>query len=92
MKSRDQYLKMLRERYMKAKTKKEKTEMLDEYCRNTGQARKYVIRKMQFVVDLRTKPRKRRKQVYDSQVTAPLAEVWEMFDRPCGQRLKPVLD
>ncbi|MCL0061108.1 transposase [Dehalococcoidia bacterium] len=92
MQSRDQYLKVLRERYFKAKAKKEKTEILDEYCRNTDQARKYVIRKMQSVVDLRPKPRKRRKQIYDGQVTATLAEVWEIFDRPCGQRLKPVLE
>ena len=28
------------------KAKKEKTQILDEYCRNTGQARKYVIRKI----------------------------------------------
>ena len=52
MESRNQYLKVLRERYLKAKAKKEETQILDEYCRNTGQARKYVIRKMQFGADL----------------------------------------
>ena len=46
MHSRNEYLKVLRERYLKAKTKKEKSQILDEYCRNTGQARKYVIRKI----------------------------------------------
>ena len=91
MHSRNEYLKVLRERYLKAKTKKEKTEILDEYCRNTGQARKYVIRKIQPEVDLRLKP-KRRKQTYDGQVTAALAKVWEIFDYPCGQRLKPLLE
>ena len=25
-------------------------------------------------------------------VTAPLAKVWEIFDCPCGQRLKPILE
>jgi len=45
MPTRNQYLKVLRERYLKAEAKKEKTEILDEYCRNTGQARKYVIRR-----------------------------------------------
>ena len=38
------------------------------------------------------KPRKKRKQPYDGQVTAALAKVWEIFDCPCGQRLKPVLE
>lgn len=92
MESRNQYLKVLRERYLKAKAKKEKTQILDEYCRNTGQARKYVIRKMQFGVDLRLKPRRKRKQTYDGQVTTALARVWEIFDCPCGQRLKPILE
>ena len=92
MQSRNQYLKVLRERYLKAKAKKEKTQILDEYCRNTGQARKYVIRKIQPGVDLRPKQRKRRKQTYDGQVTAALAKVWEIFDCPCGQRLKLILE
>jgi hypothetical protein len=76
MQSRNQYLKVLKERYIKAKAKKEKTQILDEYCRNTGQARKYVIRKIQSGVDLRPKQRKKRKQTYDGQVTAALAKVW----------------
>ena len=47
MRSRNEYLKVLRERYLEAETRKEKTWILDEYCGNTGQARKYVIRKIQ---------------------------------------------
>jgi len=92
MESRNQYLGVLRERYLRARAKKEKAEILDEYCRNTGQARKYVIRKIQPGVDLRPKPRRKRKQIYDGQVTTPLAKVWEIFDYPCGQRLKPILE
>jgi len=92
MQSRNQYLRVLRESYLKARAKKEKTLILDEYCRNTGQARKYVIRKIQPGVDLRPKQRKKRKQTYDGQVTAALAKVWEIFDCPCGQRLKPILE
>ncbi len=54
--------------------------------------RKYVIRKIQPGVDLRPKQRKKRKQTYDGQVIAALAKVWGVFDCPCGQRLKPVLE
>ena len=36
MHSRNEYLKVLRGKYLKAKTRKEKTQILDEYCRNTG--------------------------------------------------------
>lgn len=92
MESRKQYLGVLRERYLRAKAKKEKSEILDEYCHNTGQARKYVIRKIQTGIDLRPKQRRKRKQTYDGQVIAPLAKVWEIFDCPCGQRLKPILE
>lgn len=92
MHSRNEYLKILRERYLEAKARKEKTRILDEYCCNTGQARKYVIRKIQPGVDLRLKQRKKRKETYDGQVKAALAKVWEIFDCPCGQRLKPILE
>jgi len=92
MESRNQYLEVLRERYLRTKTRKEKGQILDEYCHNTGQARKYVIRKIQSGLGLRPKPRRKRKQTYDGQVTAPLAKVWEIFDCPCGQRLKPILE
>jgi hypothetical protein len=42
-------------------------------------------------VGLRPKPKKR-KQTYDGQAIAALAKVWEIFDYPCGQRLKPILE
>lgn len=41
MQSRNEYLKVLRERYLKTKARKEKSDW-DEYCSNTGQARKRV--------------------------------------------------
>jgi len=91
MHSRNEYLKVIKESYFKAKTKKEKTQLLDEYCRNTGQSRKYVIWKIHGVA-LRPKQRKKRKEKYDGQARAVLAEIWEIFDYPCGQRLKPLLE
>ncbi len=75
MESRNQYLGVLRERYLRAKAKKEKSQILDEYCHDTSQARKYVIREIQPGIDLRPKQRRKRKQTYDGQVIAPLAKV-----------------
>jgi hypothetical protein len=92
MHSRNEYLKVLKERYLKAKTKKEKSQILDEYCRNTGQSRKYVIRKIHPRVNLEPRIREKRKQTYGSEVKATLAKVWGIFDYPCGQRLKPILE
>lgn len=90
MHSRNEYLKVLRESYFKAKTRKEKSQFLDEYCRNSGQSRKYAITRIHGA-DLRPKQRKKRKETYDGQVIAALAKIWGIFDCPCGQRLKPLL-
>ena len=91
MHSRNEYLKVARERYFRARTKKEKSQILDECCSNTEQSRKYVIRKINRA-DFRPKQRKRRKETYDGYIRAALAKIWEIFDCPCGQRLKPVLE
>ena len=91
MHSRNEYLKVMRKSYIKARSRKEKTQILDEYCRNTGQTRKHVITKI-HKAELRPKQRKERKETYGGQVRAALARIWEIFDYPCGQRLKPLLE
>jgi len=90
MHSRNEYLKVTMEKYFKTKTKREKSQILNEYCCNTEQSRKHVIRKIRKT-DIRLRQRKKRKETYDGQVRAALARIWEIFDHPCGQRLKPLL-
>jgi len=46
MMRRFRYLKVLQEKYFMAKSRKEKSSILDEYCGNTGQNRKYAIGKI----------------------------------------------
>ena len=89
IKAKQQYMETLREKYLRG-TKKEKGEILDEYCRNTEQERKYVIKKFRYKVKLKTY-RKKRKESYDGMVKATLTEIWKIFDYPCGARLKPLL-
>jgi hypothetical protein len=36
MHSRDEYLKVLKKGYFQTRSKKEKPQILDEYCRNSG--------------------------------------------------------
>jgi len=91
MHSKNQYLKELQKRYFQARSKKEKSSILDECCRNIHQNRKSVIRKMNSSFSSKPKKRKKRKQIYDGHVKAALVELWEIFDRPCGQRLFPSL-
>ncbi|MBI4333265.1 MAG: transposase [Chloroflexi bacterium] len=91
MHSRNEYVTVLKERYRQAKIRDEKSRILDEYCANTGQRRKHAIRRLRAADGPGDKPRGRRGIVYDGAVRAALAEVWEVFDHPCGQRLEPVL-
>lgn len=79
----------LRTRYLKA-GKTEKGNILNEYCRNTGEDRKYAIKKFRGKVAVKT-ARKTRTQYYGSDVTAALAKMWRIFDHPCGQRLESIL-
>ncbi|MBU1104193.1 MAG: hypothetical protein KJ600_06600 [Nanoarchaeota archaeon] len=89
--ARKQYMETLRERYFKA-SKKQKGEILNEYCRNTKQERKHAIKKFNYKVKLKNKEeRKNRACFYDGIVIAVLVEIWKMFDYPCGQRLEEIL-
>jgi hypothetical protein len=89
--AKQQYMETLRERYLRAE-KKEKGKILDEYCRNTGEDRKYAIKKFRYKVKVKKKEeRKKRKEYYDGNVRAALAVMWKIFDNPCGQRLETIL-
>lgn len=91
--AREQYFKVMRKRYWAAEGKRDKSRILDEYCKNTGQNRKYVITKM--LSDQKRKPKatKKGKPVkYGGEVTAVLVDLWKIFDYPCGERLKPVIE
>jgi len=91
LRARKEYAAVVKERYWKARSKKEKSLILNEYCANTGQARKYAIRKLRCREKPDFGPRRRRTAFYDGQVTAALVKIWEIFDYPCGQRLKPLI-
>jgi len=90
MRARNQYLSTLLERYLKA-GKPQKGLLLDEYCRNTRQNRKYVIRKISRMAFGPPRVRKKRAAVYGHDVRVALETLWRVFDFPCGQRLAPVV-
>ena len=94
MYSRNQYLKELRNDYLKTKSKKKRGELLDEAKRRTKLNRKYLMDKLKPLsnLDKDNFQRKKRKQYYDNYVKSALVKVWRIFDYPCGQRLKPLLE
>jgi len=93
MLSKNQYLKaLIEQRGYLTKSKQEKTKLLDEFCKTTGQNRNYVIRKIRSGDYLKVgKGRKARQTTYDGPIKAALVACWKIFDYPCGQRLEPLL-
>jgi len=80
-------------RYLKA-SKKGKGRILDEFCSNSGLARKYAIRIMSAKCDcnrIARMGRKGRKRKYSHDFMLVAVKIWELLDYPCGQRLKPAL-
>jgi|TARA_B100002003_G_C13859052_1_gene420683 hypothetical protein len=53
MNARNQYLKVLQRKYLIAKSRRDKSAILDEYSTNSHQNRKYVIRKIRSSISLR---------------------------------------
>ena len=93
MYSRNQYLKKLREEYLPARSRIAKTTMLNEAEKRTGLNRTYLLEKLRQKsnLDVDAAQRKQRSCVYDNAIHPALAHAWEIFDRPCGQRLAPLL-
>lgn len=96
MNTRKEYQNQIKTQYQSV-DKKGKTKLLNEYCRNTSQNRKYAIRVLNNqmadeMVLIRSNCKKRRRAKYDHQIRAALVKVWEIMDYPCGQRLSPFLD
>ena len=94
MQSRDQYLQELIRKAggYNLLRKKDKSKILDEYCKNTEQERKYVIRKIKegkYFEDKSKSVKRKRKCYYDDIVIIALKKLWKIFDYPCGQRLEP---
>lgn len=90
MRSRNQYLRVLQMQYQGV-SKKEKSQILDECCKNVRQSRKYIIQKINSKNLLKKGGRRGRKQIYDGCVIEALVKVWKIFNYPCGQRLEPLL-
>lgn len=83
--ARREYLEAIRERYQKSK-KKQKSLILDEFCKATGYCRKYAVR----VLSGRAQPRMKRpgpRSKYIS-IVPHLKDLWEVLDRPCSKKLK----
>lgn len=84
--------KIVAKRYLEAKTKKEKSKILDEFCANVGYNRKYAITKInEWNFKEKSEKKRGRKTKYSKVADALLIQIWESFDKICGERLHPYI-
>ncbi len=103
MKQRQAVTKVTGGRYREA-GKKEKKQMLDEFCETTGYNRCYarwvlrhqgqrveVGRARVLIGDVRQKQQRSKPKIYDAKVGRALIVIWELLDYLCGKRLVAIL-
>lgn len=93
MQSRNQYLAEVRIEYLKTKSKKKRSELLDESVKRTKLDREHLVKKLKPKSNLDTikEHRKKKQAYYDNSIKPALVAMWKIFDYPCGQRLEPLL-
>ena len=92
LKTRKEYLKNVRDRYVKTKSKPEKSQILDEVVEVMGYHRKHAIQVLNGKTTLfSSTPRLRNRPLKYLEAMPVVQKVWEALDYPCAERLKPVL-
>ena len=76
-------------RYHKAKSRKEKSQIVSEFCQSYDCHRKHALRLLNGPLPDKERPcRKKRKPLYNSRIIAILESVWESSGYPWTVRLK----
>lgn len=89
--TRKEYLKKVKKRYLRA-NKREKSDMLSEFVKNSGYNQKYAIRVLAPAHSFKDKCINRKVHyTYTNGDIYWLKKIWEIMDYPCGQRLAPML-
>lgn len=93
LKSRRELVSRAKGRYLKA-NKALKSKILDELRENTGLLRNYLVQLLSARKDLSFKSaiNRKRHETYGMDVISHLRTIWEWFDYPCGQRLRPMME
>ena len=84
-----EYLEILRSQYLVA-SKKQRSQLIDEICRNTGMHRKSAIRSLRAKIKGR-RVGSGRKKTYSSEATVYLRRLWIKTDQMCSKKLKKAL-
>jgi hypothetical protein len=103
MKQRQAVTRVTARRYQEA-SKKEKKQILDEFCGTTGYHRCYarwvlrhqgqrvaVNQRLTVVGDVGPRGPRIRPRIYDQKVAQALVQIWELLDYLCGKRLVAIM-
>jgi len=88
--SLEELVEAVRPRYLRA-SRREKTQITDEFVAITGYHRKSAIRRLRHGRKRGSGDRRGRPPVYTNEVQAALIQVWEVCGRICSKRLAPFL-
>jgi hypothetical protein len=85
--SQKEYLKPMRLRYKKARTKAEKTTLISEVCSILSVHRKHAIRLLNQKPTRHIKKSVGKQETYGQDLCTPLRRLWEVAGHPCSKRL-----
>lgn len=91
MKTRREVIHALAEQYKRAKTRHEKSAILDNAVKMLGCHRKHAIRALTNPPALTPAKSKRKRSSAYQEAMPIIQRVWEALDYPCAERLHPVL-
>lgn len=90
MATKKEYIDKVRSRYIKVKSRKEKSQIINEVCENLSKDRKYVIKVLNGkYYKIKRKLPKRRPEKYTFDLKKPLIYLWEVSNRCCSKNLQP---
>jgi len=88
--SKREYLIVLKKKYHQVK-KKQKGQLLDDFCDFTGMHRKAALRLINGKLPAKWKHRKKRDRYYNQEVIDTLLILWRSVDEICAERFQPFI-
>jgi transposase InsO family protein len=91
LESRKEYIKQMRDRYNRAKSRPEKTMLVDEIVRVLDYHRKYAIQTLNHLAIPKKGTGRRIRSRQYIEAMPYIQSIWKSLDYPCAERLHPLL-
>lgn len=92
MQSKKEYINILKVQYHQARRKATKSEIINELVTNLAFDRKYAITILnQPKTTLKKVQKRKRQKRYTADLILPLTIIWDILNKPCSKRLRPMI-